>query len=74
MAAIFNRRAAAHWCVAKGPQVCRGSLGEGRKEERKKLRNIKITLHHGADNFIQNLIFHYFIETEGEREGEETLF
>jgi hypothetical protein len=26
------------------------------------LRNKKITLHHRADYFIQNLIFHYFIE------------
>jgi hypothetical protein len=31
-AAIFNRCAAAHRCDAKGPQVCGGSLGEGRKE------------------------------------------
>jgi hypothetical protein len=63
----------------KGRQVCCGSLGEGRKEARKKFRNKTITLDHRADYFIQNLIFHYFIEkkrgcvTERE-EGEGTLF
>jgi hypothetical protein len=51
-------------------------LGEGQKEERTKLSNKKITLHHRADYFIQNLIFHYFIKkmrgcvTERERERE----
>jgi hypothetical protein len=47
----------------------------------KKLRNKKRTLHHRADYFIQNLIFHYFIEEkrgcdrEREREGGgDTLF
>jgi hypothetical protein len=64
--------------------VCRRSLGEGRKEARKKLSNTKITLHHRADYFIRNLIFHYLIEKkegvcdrerEREREkGEGTLF
>jgi hypothetical protein len=33
--AIFNRCAAAHWFDVKGPYVCRGSLREGRKEDRK---------------------------------------
>jgi hypothetical protein len=32
--AIFNQ------CDAKGQQVCRGSLGENRKEERKKIVEI----------------------------------
>jgi hypothetical protein len=36
-AAIFSPCAAAHWCDVKGPQVYRGSLGEGRKEARKNL-------------------------------------
>jgi hypothetical protein len=52
-------------------------LWEGRKEARKILRNKKITLHHRADYFIQNSIFHYFVEKkkgcvcdrEKEREG-----
>jgi hypothetical protein len=53
-------------------------LGEGRKEARKILRNKKITLHHRADYFIENFIFHYFIEEnrgcDREREkGEGTL-
>jgi hypothetical protein len=39
--AILNRCAAVYWCDAKGPKVCRGSLGEGRKERRKNLRNKK---------------------------------
>jgi hypothetical protein len=49
------------------------------KGSEKKLRNKKITLHHRADYFIQNLIFHYFIEkkkgcvTEGERRGRGTF-
>jgi hypothetical protein len=40
--AIFNRCAAAHWCDAKGPQVCYENLREGRKEGRKNvgLRNL----------------------------------
>jgi hypothetical protein len=33
--AIFNRCAVVHWCDAKGPQICRGSLGESRQEARK---------------------------------------
>jgi hypothetical protein len=35
ISAIFNRCAAAHWCDAKGPQVCGGSLGKGRKKREK---------------------------------------
>jgi hypothetical protein len=31
--AIFDGRAAAHLCDAKGPQVCRGSLMEGQKKK-----------------------------------------
>jgi hypothetical protein len=48
-------------------------LGEGRKEVRNKFRNKKITVHHRAEYFIQNFIFHYFIEKKRgcvtEREG-----
>jgi hypothetical protein len=33
-----------------------------KKKEKKKLRNKNLTLHHRAGYFIQNLIFHYFIE------------
>jgi hypothetical protein len=78
-AAIFNRCPAAHWCYAKGPQVCRGSLGGRSKGSEKKWRNKKITLHHRADYFIQNLIFHYFVEKKrgcvAKREGRGgTLF
>jgi hypothetical protein len=56
--------------------------GRSKRSERKKQtkRNKKRTLHHRADYFIQNLIFHYFIEkkrgceTERERGWEGTLF
>jgi hypothetical protein len=50
-----------------------GEFGGRSKRSEKKLRNKK-TLHHRADYFIQNLIFHYFIGkkrgcvTERERE------
>jgi hypothetical protein len=59
-------------------QVCRRSSGEGRKEVRKKLRNERITFHLRADYFIQNWIFHYFIEKKGgcvteREEGGDTL-
>jgi hypothetical protein len=42
IAVIFNWCAVAQWCDVKGPQVCDWSLGQGRKEVRKKLRNKKI--------------------------------
>jgi hypothetical protein len=55
--------------------VRRCAVGVRGKVERseKKLRNKKITLHHRADYYIQNLIFHYFFEKKRgrvtEREG-----
>jgi hypothetical protein len=56
MAAIFNLCAAAHWCEAKGRQMCRRNLGEGRKEARKKLRNKNIAKIHNKKSII-NIIF-----------------
>jgi hypothetical protein len=44
--AICNRCAASHRCDAKGPQVCRGSLEEGRKEAWKKSRDKKTVEFH----------------------------
>jgi hypothetical protein len=47
-------------------------LGERSKEARKKLRNKKITVHHRAVHFIQNLIFSLFHweKREGVLQGE----
>jgi hypothetical protein len=39
--AIFNWRSAAHWCDARGPQACCGSLREDGKEARKKIEKLK---------------------------------
>jgi hypothetical protein len=40
--AIFDRCVAAHWCDAKGRQVCHGSLGRSSKRSEKKLKNKQI--------------------------------
>jgi hypothetical protein len=55
-------------------------FGGRSKRSEKKLRKKKITLHHRADYFIQNLIFHYFIEKKrgrvterGREEGGDTF-
>jgi hypothetical protein len=46
-------------------------FGGKSKRSDKKIMNKKITLRHKADYFIQNLIFHYFVEKrEGNRERE----
>jgi hypothetical protein len=50
--AIFNRFA------AKGPQVCCWSLGKGRKEARKKLRNYLIS----AFGIITNMNTFFFFK------------
>jgi hypothetical protein len=59
-------------------------FGGRSKRSEKNFRNKKITPHHRADYFIQNLIFHYFVEKkrgcvaererERERGGEGHLF
>jgi hypothetical protein len=53
-------------------------FGGRSKRSEKKSRNKKITLHHRADYFIQNMIFQYFIEKKRgcvkEREGGEDTF
>jgi hypothetical protein len=59
----FSTGVPRHTGVTRWVRRCAaGVWGERRKEARRKLRNKKITLPHGADYFIQNLIFHYFIE------------
>jgi hypothetical protein len=48
------------WC--EGSTGVPREFGERSKRRKKKSRNKKITLHHRADYFIQNVIFHYLIE------------
>jgi hypothetical protein len=75
----FSTDVSRHTSVTRRVRRCAAGVW-GKVEKKREKMNNKKTLHHWADYFIQNFIFHYFIEkergcvTEGERRGRGHFF